>query len=78
MEKQLVEYIARALVDEPDKVSVTQVDGEQSTIIELRVSDDDMGKIIGRQGRVANAMRTILNAATVRYGKKRTVLEIID
>lgn len=78
MEKQLVDYIARALVDDPDSVSVSQVDGEQSTIIELRVAPDDMGKIIGRQGRVANAIRTIMNTVALRHGKKRAVLEIID
>ena len=78
MEKQLVEYVVRALVDEPDKVNVTQIEGEQSTIIELRVSPDDMGKIIGKKGRVANAIRTIINTAAMRHGKKHTVLEIID
>jgi len=77
-EKQLVEYIARALVDEPDKVNVTQIDGEQSTIIELRVSSEDVGKIIGKQGRVANAIRTLLNTACMRHSKRRVVLEIID
>jgi len=78
MEKQLVEYIARALVDEPDKVNVTQIDGEQSTIIELRVSGDDIGKIIGKQGRIANAIRILLNTASMRHSKRRVVLEIID
>lgn len=78
MEKELVEYIVRALVDEPDSVSINQVDGEQSTIIELRVAPDDMGKVIGKQGRVANAIRTILNTAALCHGKKRTALEIID
>ena len=78
VEKQLVEYIARALVDEPDKVVVEEVTGEQSTIIELHVAPDDMGKIIGRQGRVANAIRVLLNTAAVRYEKKRTMLEILD
>ena len=78
VEKQLVEYIARALVDEPDKVVVEEVAGEQSTIIELRVAPEDMGKIIGRQGRVANAIRVLLNTAAARYEKKRTMLEIID
>ena len=78
MEKELIEYIARILVDEPDKVEVTRVEGEQSTILELHVADNDMGKIIGKSGRIANAMRILLNAAAARQGKRRVVLEIID
>lgn len=78
MEKQLVEYIARALVDEPDKVRVNQIEREGVSVIELSVSPDDMGKIIGRQGRVANAIRTILNTATMGHDKERMLLEILD
>lgn len=78
MEKQLVEYVVRALVDEPDSVSITQVDGEQSAIIELRVAPDDMGKVIGRQGRVANAIRTIMHTVALRNDTKRVMLDIID
>ncbi len=78
LEKELVEYVARVLVDDPEKVEVTRVEGEQSTILELRVAEGDMGKIIGKQGRIANAIRILLNAAAVRQGKHRIVLEIID
>lgn len=77
MEKQLVEFVARALVDEPDGVEVTVVEGEKSTIVELKVADGDLGKVIGKQGRIAKAIRTILSAAGTKTGK-RVVLEIID
>ncbi len=77
MEKELVEYVARALVDEPDGVEVTVVEGEKSTIVELKVADGDLGKVIGKQGRIAKAIRTILSAAGTKTGK-RVVLEIID
>lgn len=77
MEKDLVEYVARALVDEPDGVEVTVVEGEKSTIVELKVADGDLGKVIGKQGRIAKAIRTILSAAGTKTGK-RVVLEIID
>jgi len=74
--KELIEYIARAMVDRPDSVKVTQVEGEQSIIFELQVAPDDMGKIIGKEGRIANAIRTLLKVAAAREGK-RAVLEII-
>lgn len=74
--KELIEYIARSLVDQPDRVKVTQVEGEQSIIFELQVAQEDMGKIIGKEGRIANAIRTLLKVAAAREGK-RAVLEII-
>lgn len=74
--KELIEYIARSLVDHPEHVKVTQVEGEQSIIFELQVAQDDMGKIIGKEGRIANAIRTLLKVAAAREGK-RAVLEII-
>ena len=77
MEKELVEFVARALVDEPDGVDVAVVEGEKSTIIELKVADGDLGKVIGKQGRIAKAIRTIVSAAGTKTGK-RVVLEIID
>ncbi len=77
MEKELVEFVARALVDEPDGVEVTVVEGEKSTIVELKVADGDLGKVIGKQGRIAKAIRTILSAVGTKTGK-RVVLEIID
>ena len=75
--RELVEYIARALVDESDQVNVTEVEGERVTIIELRVAQGDLGKVIGKQGRTARAIRTILNANATKM-KKRAVLEIIE
>ena len=77
MEKELVSYIARALVDEPDGVEVNLIEGEKSTILELRVADGDIGKVIGKHGRIAKAVRTILSAAATKTGK-RVVLEILD
>ena len=77
MEKELVEYIARALVDEPDGVNVNMIEGEKSTILELRVADNDIGKVIGKHGRIAKAVRTILSASATKTGK-RVVLEILD
>ena len=74
--KELVEYIAKALVDHPEQVRVTQVEGEQSVILELTVAREDMGKIIGKEGRIANAIRTLVKVAAAREGK-RAVLEII-
>jgi uncharacterized protein len=74
--KELIEYIARSLVDHPDQVKVRQVEGETSVIFELQVAQDDMGKIIGKEGRIANAIRTLLKVAAAREGK-RAVLEII-
>jgi predicted RNA-binding protein YlqC (UPF0109 family) len=77
MEKELVEYIARSLVDQPDDVVVNMIEGEKSTILELKVADDDIGKVIGKHGRIAKAVRTILSAASNQSGK-RFVLEILD
>lgn len=75
--KELIELIAKALVDNPDQVKVTQLDGEQTAIIELKVAQDDIGKIIGKQGRIAHSIRVILGAAGMKL-KKRFNLEIID
>jgi uncharacterized protein len=75
--RDLVEYMARALVDDPDAVQVSEVDGESVTVIELRVAQGDLGKVIGKQGRTARAMRTILNANATKQ-RKRAVLEIIE
>jgi uncharacterized protein len=75
--KELVEFIARALVDEPDEVSVSEVDGEMASVIELTVAKADLGKVIGKQGRTARAMRTVLSAASTKINK-RTVLEILE
>jgi len=77
VEKELVEFIAKALVDDPDGVAVNMIEGEKSTILELKVSDGDIGKVIGKQGRIAKAVRTILSAAATKTGK-RVVLEILD
>lgn len=75
--KQLVETVCRALVDNPDEVKVTQIDGEQTTILELRVDQSDLGKVIGKQGRTARAVRTILAAAGMKQ-RRRFNLEIIE
>jgi len=75
--KELVELIAKALVDNPDKVQVSQLDGEQSSIIELKVAQEDLGKVIGKQGRNAQAIRIILGAAGMKL-KKRVNLELIE
>ncbi len=75
--KELIEYIANSLVDQPDAVKVTEVTGERTSVIELSVANEDMGKIIGKQGRTVSAIRTLLNAASMKQ-KKRTILEIID
>jgi uncharacterized protein len=75
--KELIEMIAKALVDVPDEVHVEEVKGEQTTVVELKVAKEDLGKVIGKQGRTAQAMRTILNAASTKL-KKRCVLEIIE
>ncbi|NMB44890.1 MAG: KH domain-containing protein [Firmicutes bacterium] len=75
--KELVEFIARALVDQPEAVQVSQVEGERSLILELRVAPDDMGKVIGKQGRIAKAIRTVVRAAATKEGKMVHV-EIID
>jgi hypothetical protein len=75
--RELVEYIAKALVDDPDSVKVNEVAGENVTVIELRVAQSDLGKVIGKQGRTARAIRTILNANATKL-RKRAVLEIIE
>jgi hypothetical protein len=75
--KDLVEEIAKALVDRPEQVSVRAVEGEQVTVLELRVAPDDLGKVIGRQGRTAKSIRTILGAAGMKL-KKRFTLEILE
>ncbi len=75
--KELLELIAKALVDNPDQVSVYEVGGEQTTILELRVAQEDLGKVIGKQGRTARAIRTILSAAGMKL-RKRFHLEIIE
>lgn len=75
--KDLIEYVGKALVDQPENVEVNEIVGEQTTVIELRVDKSDLGKVIGKQGRTARALRTILNAASTKL-KKRSVLEIIE
>ena len=75
--KELVEVIAKALVDNPDQVQVRAVEGEQVTVLELRVHPNDLGKVIGRQGRTAKSMRTILGAVGMKL-KKRLTLEILE
>lgn len=76
-EKNLVEYLVKALVDNPDSVNIKVIEGEKSTILELRVLEEDIGKVIGKHGRIAKAIRTILSAAATKSGK-RIVLEILD
>ena len=75
--KELLEAIAKALVDYPDEVSVTEVEAEKSLILELHVSKDDMGKVIGKQGRIAKAIRAVVKAAAVKENK-RVVVEIVQ
>jgi predicted RNA-binding protein YlqC (UPF0109 family) len=75
--KELIEAIAKALVDNPDEVSVRAIEGEQVTVLELRVHPSDLGKVIGKQGRTARSVRTILNAAGMKL-KKRFTLEILE
>jgi uncharacterized protein len=74
--KELVEIIAKSLVDNPDSVQVKEISGEQSIILELKVAPEDMGKVIGKQGRIAKAIRTVVKAAAVKENK-RVVVEII-
>lgn len=74
--KNLVEFIARSLVDNPDAVNVTEIEGERSIILELRVAPEDMGKVIGKQGKIAKAIRTITKATAAKEGK-RVVVEIL-
>jgi len=75
--RELVITMAKALVDKPDQVEVSEVEGEQTTVIELRVAKEDLGKVIGKQGRTARALRTILSAASTKL-RKRSVLEILE
>jgi len=77
MLRELIDFMARALVDNPEKVKVSEIEGEQTSVIELRVAKEDLGKVIGKQGRTARAMRTILSAASTKI-RKRAVLEIIE
>ncbi len=75
--KELVEYIAKALVDEVGRIEISEIAGNQTNIIELKVAKEDIGKVIGRQGRTADAIRTILNCAAAKLSK-RYILQIID
>ena len=75
--KELVEYMVKSLVDHPDQVEIQEVEGEKSTILELRVTKEDIGNVIGKHGRIARAIRTIINASATKSGK-RVVLEILD
>jgi hypothetical protein len=75
--KKLLEQIARGLVDQPEQVDVQQVESERLIVLELRVAPDDMGKVIGKQGRIAKAIRTVVNAAAVKENK-RVVVEIVQ
>lgn len=75
--KELVEYMVKSLVDNPEHVQISELEGEQSVVYEVRVAPEDMGKIIGKQGRIAKAMRTIVKAAGVKSGKKAMV-EILE
>ena len=77
MMKELVSVMAKALVDKPDEVEIRELEGDVTTILELKVAKDDLGKVIGKQGRTAHAMRAILNATATKL-KKRAVLEIIE
>jgi predicted RNA-binding protein YlqC (UPF0109 family) len=74
---KMIEYMARMLVDLPDQVEINEITGENTTVIELKVAKEDLGKIIGKQGRTARAVRTVLNGASTKL-RKRTVLEIIE
>ncbi|TJX16197.1 KH domain-containing protein [Tissierella creatinini] len=74
---ELVEFIAKALVDYPEQVSVNEVEGSQSVILELKVAQEDMGKVIGKQGRIAKAIRTVVKAAAIK-DNRRVVVEIIQ
>jgi len=75
--KELVEVLARSLVDHPDQIEINEVEGEKSIIIELKVAEEDMGKVIGKKGRIAKAIRTVVKASAAREGK-RVVVEIIQ
>jgi len=76
VEKDLVEYIVKSLVDVPDEVSINVVEGEKSTILELKVASEDVGKVIGKQGRIVKAIRTVVNAAAVKENK-RVLVEVV-
>ena len=76
-QKELVEFIARSLVDNPDEVAVREVEGEQTSVLELSVAREDLGKVIGKQGRAARAIRTLLGAVAAK-ARKRVVLEILE
>ncbi len=75
--RELIAYIAKALVDQPEAVEVNEIEGNHTSVIELKVAKEDLGKIIGKQGRTARAMRTVLGAASAKL-RKRSVLEIVD
>jgi predicted RNA-binding protein YlqC (UPF0109 family) len=75
--KELIDYIVRALVDHPEQVNVSEIEGNQTSVLELKVAKEDLGKVIGKQGRTARALRTILSAASAK-NKKRSILEIIE
>jgi predicted RNA-binding protein YlqC (UPF0109 family) len=75
--KELVQYIAQAMVDNPGEVSINEIEGDQTTVLELKVAKNDLGKVIGKQGRNAQAIRTILSAVSAKI-KKRVVLEIVE
>ena len=75
--KDLIEHIARALVDKPEEVMVTAIEGNQATVLELKVAKEDLGKIIGKQGRTAKSLRTIIGAASAKE-RRRVVLEIVE
>ncbi len=76
--KEFVEYIVKRLVDHPDDVKITQIDSEKTTILELQVKEGDLGKVIGKSGRTAKAIRTLLTASAAKSGQKRAILEIIE
>jgi len=75
--RELIEFLAKSLVDDPDAVEVNQIEGEKSVIVELKVASEDMGKVIGKQGKIAKAIRTIAKAAGAKAGKK-VIVEIIS
>jgi len=77
MMKDLITYIAKALVDNPEQVRVSEIIGDQTSVLELKVAKEDLGKVIGKQGRTARAMRTLLSASSAKI-RKRTVLEIVE
>ena len=77
MMKELITVMAKALVDKPDEVEIREIEGDVTTILELKVAKDDLGKVIGKQGKTAHAMRAILNATATKL-KKRAVLEILE